>query len=787
MEKSPGSIEENGSSKKSRNRRNPTFSSLHSSMVLDDHGPIQESTRKTTSINEDDAMTPAIQRAEEVYNALNSTLPKFVREMLHSHVNRGFWLGLPSMFCNMYLPKKDVEITLVDENKEEYTTKYLYSKNGLSGGWKGFAVAHKLVEGDALIFHLVEDTKFEVIIIRANGIGPIGDVKPSSHPRKIDSRKHINIVEEKSPENIKEDKPMISSSKMLKNRGSPITPRSSSKVTIIRANGIGNVKPSSQQRKIDSRKHIKIVKEKSPKNIKEDKSMISSSKMLKNGGSPISPRSSSKVVDGPIEESTSINRPSIKKREAMSPAIERAHEIQKSLNLKFPYFVKSMLPSEVTRVFWLGIPRKFCHMYLPKENVEFTLVDENKEEYATKYLFLKNGLSAGWKRFSDAHGLLEGDALIFHLVEDTKFEVIIIRANSLGDVKPSTPRRKTDSRKHIETEKSSVGRKLRTRKLSELQPSVEDTTNCSGEDISEVLEGTKLYQNGIKFEGIIRDQASFSVVVNGLSIDSELSEYAISKYYKLCSSQNAFLHEKLLNGMSRKLVAGIISETVDIADAIEACMLNLSNNEFVSWDACLGAFEQMGMNVAFLRNQLQHLVGTTKESKKMATPMKHSKLKQTKKDGSKSKNKGNSKKRSKLSDRDTLEHKMHGKVKTVVSNVSREDMDELARVDEEIENLRSQIFGTKSPSKRAAESESKNTGKSKKRSRLSDHDIYEPKNFLDSSGKEEDTREIKICGNPMTVESKIPHEEMDELAAVENDINDLRSQIMALKSSSKKS
>ncbi|KAK9109174.1 hypothetical protein Sjap_017234 [Stephania japonica] len=40
--------------------------------------------------------------------------------------------------------------------------------------------------------------------------------------------------------------------------------------------------------------------------------------------------------------------------------------------------------------------------------------------------------------------------------------------------------------------------------------------------------------------------------------------------------------------------------------------------------------------------------------------------------------------------------------------------------------------------------------------------------------KEEDTHEIKICGNPMTVESKIPHEEMDELAAVENDINDLR-------------
>ncbi|KAK9112802.1 hypothetical protein Scep_020321 [Stephania cephalantha] len=278
--------------------------------------------------------------------------------------------------------------------------------------------------------------------------------------------------------------------------------------------------------------------------------------------------------------------------------------------------MKSMLPSEVTRVFWLGIPRKFCNMYLPKENVEFILVDENKEEYATKYLFAKNGLSAGWKRFSDAHGLLEGDALIFHLVEATKFEVIIIRANSLGDVKPLAPQRKKDSRKHIETEKRSEGRKLRTRKLSELQPSAEDAANCSGEDISEVLEGTKINQNAIKFEDIIRDQASFSVVVNGLSIDSELSEYTISKYYKLCSSQKAFLHEKLLKGMNRKLVAGIISETVDISDAIEACVLNLSNSEFASWDACLGAFEQMGMNVAFLRCQLQQLVGTTKNQKR---------------------------------------------------------------------------------------------------------------------------------------------------------------------------
>ncbi|CAM8943308.1 unnamed protein product [Rhodiola kirilowii] len=42
-------------------------------------------------------------------------------------------------------------------------------KTGLSGGWKGFAMAHELVDGDALVFQLIRSTAFKVYIIRVDG------------------------------------------------------------------------------------------------------------------------------------------------------------------------------------------------------------------------------------------------------------------------------------------------------------------------------------------------------------------------------------------------------------------------------------------------------------------------------------------------------------------------------------------------------------------------------------------------------------------------------------------
>ena len=62
----------------------------------------------------------------------------------------------------MHLPNHDEMITLADEDENESPVKYLAEKTGLSGGWRGFAIDHELVDGDALVFQLIKPTKFQV-------------------------------------------------------------------------------------------------------------------------------------------------------------------------------------------------------------------------------------------------------------------------------------------------------------------------------------------------------------------------------------------------------------------------------------------------------------------------------------------------------------------------------------------------------------------------------------------------------------------------------------------------
>ncbi|KAJ8625149.1 hypothetical protein MRB53_033679 [Persea americana] len=107
-------------------------------------------------------------KATEVQSNLDPKFPSFVKHMLQSYVT-GYKLALPLQFCKKNLPLSDDIITLVDEDGDEYQTVYL-SKNrpGLSGGWRGFSLAHDLVDGDALVFQLIETTTFKVYIVRAN-------------------------------------------------------------------------------------------------------------------------------------------------------------------------------------------------------------------------------------------------------------------------------------------------------------------------------------------------------------------------------------------------------------------------------------------------------------------------------------------------------------------------------------------------------------------------------------------------------------------------------------------
>ncbi|CAI0558180.1 unnamed protein product [Linum tenue] len=112
--------------------------------------------------------------------------------------------------------------------------------------------------------------------------------------------------------------------------------------------------------------------------------------------------------------------------EARAEALEKAENLHASLETHYPSFVKSMLISHVTGGFWLGLPKSFCKMNLPKRDEVMTLIDEEGNEHPTIYLPRKTGLSGGWKGFAVDHNLADGDALIFQLIRPTAFKVVSI-------------------------------------------------------------------------------------------------------------------------------------------------------------------------------------------------------------------------------------------------------------------------------------------------------------------------------------------------------------------------
>ncbi|KAF2290311.1 hypothetical protein GH714_010315 [Hevea brasiliensis] len=110
----------------------------------------------------------ALRVAEEFQSSLQSGNPSFVKSMVRSHVYSCFWLGLPTQFCKDHLPKEDLDMILEDENGSTYDAKYLGKRNGLSGGWRGFALDHKLDDGDAVVFELVESDRFKIYTFRVS-------------------------------------------------------------------------------------------------------------------------------------------------------------------------------------------------------------------------------------------------------------------------------------------------------------------------------------------------------------------------------------------------------------------------------------------------------------------------------------------------------------------------------------------------------------------------------------------------------------------------------------------
>ena len=139
-----------------------------------------------------------------------------------------------------------------------------------------------------------------------------------------------------------------------------------------------------------------------------------------------------------------------------------------------------------------------------------------------------------------------------------------------------------------------------------------DTIEAVG---SEVFDGIRLIESVIPFKEVSSLEI-FKVVIDGFIINSEFPKQVLAKYYDLCCSQKAYLHEHLLEGLNWQLITGAISEIVTIAEAIRTCKASTLECHFSTWNTTLKAFEVFGMNVGFLRTRLEKLASVSSESKR---------------------------------------------------------------------------------------------------------------------------------------------------------------------------
>ncbi|PWA80540.1 B3 DNA binding domain-containing protein [Artemisia annua] len=134
---------------------------------------------------------------------------------------------------------------------------------------------------------------------------------------------------------------------------------------------------------------------------------------------PNPPINSPKVVQ---DSSSKKSRSPKENSDVKYPAEIRAEEVQASLGTEHPSCVKLIARVDVDPGYWMGFLRPFAKTHLPKKDCEMLIEDANGVIDEIKYNAEKLGLSAGWKRFTSVHNLLEGDAIVFHLVEPYKFK-----------------------------------------------------------------------------------------------------------------------------------------------------------------------------------------------------------------------------------------------------------------------------------------------------------------------------------------------------------------------------
>ncbi|XP_076942287.1 B3 domain-containing protein Os01g0234100-like [Bidens hawaiensis] len=297
-------------------------------------------------------------------------------------------------------------------------------------------------------------------------------------------------------------------------------------------------------------------------------------------------------------------------------AYNRAVEVSASLPIEFPGFVKSLCASHVTSCFCFGVPKEFRDEFMPKQDETMFLVDEDDQEFKIKFLSKKGDFGSGWQRFVIDHKLRQGDALVFRLIEQWKVKVtvyIVRRENNPHidgalEIVNVVPNEMNADLHQPESSLRTLDRTNETNQENAEDQSLVVYDQPGGDHEADAPEGLRFAQSVLEFQEV-KSIDDFSIVVDGLLLDSLIPENFIIKYYDLCKSQNAYLHENLLKGLNTKATAGIIHETVTIADAIRACKPDTAHDDLDTWDKTLESWEKLGMKVGFLRARISKIVG----------------------------------------------------------------------------------------------------------------------------------------------------------------------------------
>ncbi|KAD4888137.1 hypothetical protein E3N88_20210 [Mikania micrantha] len=265
--------------------------------------------------------------------------------------------------------------------------------------------------------------------------------------------------------------------------------------------------------------------------------------------------------------------------------------------------------------------RMTLRSFLPKDDSLIVIEDENGEKYDMKFIANRFGFSGGWRKFAIVHKLLEGDVLIFELVESCKFKIYIVRTNDSKEDDgadnvvnlDAQVKHKTPGRKRLSLGSSSLPLTEVRKKYKRSKPLTQPNNHPMDHSMvnSQVQEGSPEPNLSLREVKTFKD---FHIMVDNQCIDTELSEEIRMNYYNLCIGKNEILHDGIREGLYHKLVAGMIGETVSIVNMIKNCKLTTRMEEFDVWDSSLKYFELMGMKVGFLRDRVSTLAKLAFES-----------------------------------------------------------------------------------------------------------------------------------------------------------------------------